>query len=178
MQRFTRQRNERGQGVPFFIDKNSMILRKTIESAIDNYLKESDLFLVDIVISSDNDIEITIDSFNGIGIDNCTGISRLVEASFDREEEDFSLTVTSAGLDQPFKVARQYEKFTGKEVEVLFKSGVKLIATLAEYKDESLRLTYSGLEKVEGKKRKIKVEHDEWHALETIKTTKPFINFK
>ena len=141
-------------------------------------MEKNDLFLVDIIISNDNDIEITIDSLNGITIDNCTDISRLVEANYNREEEDFSLTVTSAGLDQPLKVAKQYEKFTGKEVEVLFKSGIKLIATLAEYNGESIRLTYSKLEKAEGKKRKIKMEYDEWYLLDTIKITKPFINFK
>ena len=155
-----------------------MILKEKIERIIDNYMEKSDLFLVDIVISGDNDIEVTIDSLEGISIDNCTDISRLIESSLDRNEEDFSLTVTSAGLDQPLRVIKQYEKFTGKEVEVLFKSGLKLVATLTGYKDENIELSYSKLEKVEGKKRKVKTEYKEWYSLDTIKTTKPFINFK
>ena len=155
-----------------------MILKNSIEKIIDNYLKENALFLVDIVISIDNDIEVTIDSIKGVSIDECTGISRLIDSSLNRDEEDFSLTVTSAGLDQPLKVGKQYEKFIGKEVEVLFKSGVKLIATLACYEEGKVELNYSKLEKVEGKKRKVKIEYREWYRLDTIKTTKPFINFK
>ena len=155
-----------------------MILKEVIEQIIGDYLEKSGLFLVDITISSDNDIEVTIDSFKGITIDNCTDVSRLIESALDRNEEDFSLTVTSSGLDQPLKVDKQYEKFCGKDVEVLFKSGVKLIATLTDYKDKSVRLAYSKLEKAEGKKRKVKIEYKEWYLLDTIKTTKPFINFK
>ena len=155
-----------------------MILKENIEKTIYSYLEKNNLFLVEIVISGDNDIEVTIDSINGITIDNCTDVSRLIEANYNREEEDFSLTVSSAGLDQPLKVAKQYEKFTGKEVEVLFKNGIKLIATLIEYNEKSIRLIYSKLEKTEGKKRKVKTEYNEWYLLETIKTTKPFINFK
>ena len=155
-----------------------MILRETIEKIIGNYLEKNDLFLVDIVISNDNDIEVSIDSLRGVSIDNCTDVSRLIENSFDRNDEDFSLTVTSAGLDQPLKVAKQYDKFTGKEVEVIFKSGVKLIATLTGYKDQNIQLAYSKMEKVEDKKRKVKTEYKEWYPLDTIKATKPFINFK
>jgi len=155
-----------------------MALKEIIEKIVGNYVEKSGLFLVDIVVSRDNDIEVTIDSLNGVSIDNCTDISRLIESSLDRDEEDFSLTVTSAGLDQPLKVAKQYEKFTGKEVEILFKNGVKLIATLIGYKDEKIELAYSKSEKVEGKKRKVKTEYREWYPLDTIKTTKPFINFK
>ena len=155
-----------------------MILKENIEKTICSYLEKNNLFLVDIVIGSDNDIEVTIDSINSITIDNCTDVSRLIEANYDREEEDFSLTVSSAGLDQPLKVAKQYEKFTGKEVEVLFKNGIKLIAMLIEYNEKSIRLIYYKLEKTEGKKRKVKTEYHEWYLLETIKTTKPFINFK
>jgi hypothetical protein len=75
-------------------------------------------------------------------------------------------------------VVKQYEKFTGKEVEVLFKSGVKLIAILACYEEGKVELLYSKLEKIEGKKRKVKTEYREWYRLDTIKTMKPFINFK
>ena len=119
-----------------------MVERKEIEEIISGHLEESDLFLVDIVISNNNDIEVTIDSLNGVNIDNCTNISRLIEGALDREKEDFSLTITSAGLEQPFKVAKQYEKFIGREVEVLLKSGVKLVAVLSSFNEEALQLIF------------------------------------
>ena len=66
------------------------------------------LFLVDVFVGRDNDIEVTIESEQGVvELDDCVAVSRFFETCFDREKEDYSLTVTSAGLDQPFKVLKQ-----------------------------------------------------------------------
>jgi len=91
-----------------------MIIKEKIATLIEGYLADNSLFLVDITISSENDIEIAIDSYDRVDIKNCADISRIVDAGLNREEEDFSLTVTSAGLDQPYKVFDQYKKSLGK----------------------------------------------------------------
>ena len=58
-------------------------------------------------------------------MENCIALSRHIEGNLDREKEDFSLIVSSAGLSQPFKVYRQYEKNKGKQVNVFLKEGKK-----------------------------------------------------
>ena len=76
-------------------------------------------FIVDISVSKDNDIVLTIESEKGkIELDDCVSLSRYFETKFDREVQDYSLTVSSAGLDQPFKVFKQYVKALGSKVEV------------------------------------------------------------
>lgn len=82
-----------------------MIQKEKLTSLIEKYLADNSLFLVDITISSDNDIEITIESLDSeVNLDNCTDINRIILDAVDRDIEDYSLTVSSAGLDQPFRV--------------------------------------------------------------------------
>ncbi len=136
-------------------------------------------FIVDISVSKDNDIVLTIESENGkIELDDCVSLSRFFETKFDREAEDYSLTVSSAGLDQPFKVFRQYQKAVGSKVEVLLKGGKKMVATLEAADQESITLKYSAKEAVEGKKKKEIVEHTDRFTMDQVNSVKPFIEFK
>ena len=135
-------------------------------------------FIVDISVSKDNDIVLTIESENGkIELDDCVSLSRYFETRFDREVEDYSLTVSSAGLDQPFKVFKQYEKALGSKVEVSLKGGKKMVAVLEAADQESITLRYSVKEAVEGKKKKELVEHVDRYTMDQINAVRPFIEF-
>lgn len=135
-------------------------------------------FIVGIKISKDNDIELTIESEEGtVTLDDCVELSRKFEECFDREQEDYSLTVTSAGLDQPFKVLRQYIKAIGSKVEVSLKGGKKFVAVLAAADADSVTLEYTSLEAVEGSKKKAAVEHRETFGMEEVNGVRPFIEF-
>ena len=135
-------------------------------------------FIVDISVSKDNDIVLTIESENGkIELDDCVSLSRFFETKFDRETEDYSLTVSSAGLDQPFKVFKQYEKALGSKVEVSLKGGKKMVAVLEAANEESITLKYSVKEAVEGKKKKELVEHVDRYTMDQVNAVKPFIEF-
>jgi ribosome maturation factor RimP len=135
-------------------------------------------FIVDISVSKDNDIVLTIESEKGkIELDDCVSLSRYFETKFDREVEDYSLTVSSAGLDQPFKVFKQYEKALGSKVEVSLKGGKKMVAVLEAADEESITLKYSVKEAVEGKKKKELVEHVDRYTMDQVNAVKPFIEF-
>ena len=135
-------------------------------------------FIVDISVSKDNDIVLTIESEKGkIELDDCVSLSRYFETKFDREVEDYSLTVSSAGLDQPFKVFKQYEKALGSKVEVALKGGKKMVAVLEAADEESITLKYSVKEAVEGKKKKELVEHVDRYTMDQVNAVKPFIEF-
>ena len=130
------------------------------------------------MVSKDNDIEVTVESEEGIvDLDDCVAISRFFETQFDREKEDYSLTVTSAGLDQPFKVLKQYLKAVGKKVEVSLKGGRKMVAELVEADADSITLKYSVKEAVEGKKKKEMVEHVDRYTMDQVNAVRPFIEF-
>ena len=132
-----------------------MIDTERIREIIDEKLAGTDLFLVGIRQSPSNEIEITIDSDTSVGIDRCAELSRAVEEAFDRDAEDFELTVMSAGIGQPLTMLRQYRKLIGREVEAVLKDGSKLTAVLKDASAEALTLSYSEKVAVEGKKRRV-----------------------
>ena len=135
-------------------------------------------FIVDLTISKDNDIILTIESEEGkIELEDCVSLSRFFESRFDREVEDYSLTVSSAGLDQPFKVLKQFLKSVGKKVEVQFKGGKKMVAVLEAADQDSITLKYSQKEAVEGKKKKEIVEHVDRFTMDQVNSVRPFIEF-
>ena len=149
-----------------------------IKDALQSELVARGCFLVDVSVSKDNDIVVTIESENGkIELDDCVAMSRYFETRFDREVEDYSLTMTSAGLDQPFKVLRQFEKAVGTKVEVQLKGGKKMVALLEAADEESVTLKYSVKEAVEGKKKKELVEHVDRFTMDQVNSVRPFIEF-
>ena len=165
--------------LPFVICIKTMITSEALGSTIANYLNDNGLFLVDIEISKENDITIAIESREGdVTIDNCIDIDRLVADAFDRDVEDYSLTVTSAGLDQPFKVLDQYVKFIGSEVEVVVKGGGKMKGVLTSANEAGFEVTVSKMVKVEGSKKKVQQDTVTAYTYEGIKSCKPVIKFK
>lgn len=136
-------------------------------------------FIVEINLSRDNDVEIVIESEDGtVTLDDCVELSGIFEEKFDREKEDYSLTIGSAGLDQPFKVLKQYLKAVGTEVEVLLKDGRKLRGTLSGASEEGITLKYSAKEAVEGKKRKVTVEHKDCFPYDMVNAVYPWIRME
>ena len=149
-----------------------------ILDAIGSEIVARGCFLVDISVSKDNDIVLTIESENGkIELEDCVSLSRFFETKFDREVEDYSLTVSSAGLDQPFKVFKQFQRAVGSKVEVQLKGGKKMVATLTAADEESITLKYSQKEAVEGKKKKELVEHEDRFTMDQVNAVRPFIEF-
>ncbi len=149
-----------------------------IQDAMEAAIVARGCFIVDTTVSKNNEIELTIESEEGIvTLDDCVALSRIFEAHFDREVEDYELTVTSAGLDQPFRVMKQYSKAVGGKVEVAMKGGKKLVATLTAADEEGISLQYTAKEAVEGKKKKELVEHNERVAFAEINSVRPFIEF-
>ena len=150
-----------------------------IKDAINDEIVARGCFIVDVSVSKDNDITLTIEKEEGtIELDDCVSLSRFFETKFDREVEDYSLTVSSAGLDQPFKVLKQFEKAVGSKVEVSLKGGKKMVAVLEAADHESITLKYTAKEAVEGKKKKELVEHVDRFAMDQVNAVVPYIEFK
>ncbi len=155
-----------------------MIEKDNIIGIIVEYLHDKELFLVDTVIDKDNNIDVTIESEDGcVSLDDCVNLSKYMEARLDRDKDDYSLTVGSAGLTSPFKVLKQYLKFEGKEVEVTLGNGSRIKGILSSVTPESISLTYNKSEKVEGQKKKATKEVVETFDLKELKSTKPVIRF-
>lgn len=155
-----------------------MIDTKKIVEAVTRKLEGTDLFVVECTSTPGNEIELTIDSDTSVGIDACAELSRAVEAELDREEEDFSLTVMSAGIGSELRSLRQYRKLVGRSVEVLLTSGIKILARLDEVSEEGITLSYEEKQAVEGKKKKQLVTVTRTYPFAEIKSTKEWLDFK
>lgn len=151
--------------------------KKIIEIA-NRKLAESELFVVDCTCSPANEIELLIDSETSVDIDACVELSRAIEAEMDRDQEDFSLTVASAGIGSELKDLRQFRKLIGKSVEVLLKNGTKILARLDEANEQGITISYEEKQAVEGKKRKQTVLVCRNYPFDEIKYTKEYLDFK
>lgn len=155
-----------------------MIDTDKIKAVVAGFTEGTDMFLVEVKCSVANDIEVVIDSDTAVSIDSCVQLSRAIESEFDRDAEDFELTVASAGIGQPLHMLRQYRKIVGKMVEVVLKSGEKLEGILADATEGGIVLEYQERQLLEGKKRKQLVDVRREIAMTEIKTTKLQISFK
>ena len=155
-----------------------MIDTRKITALAEKRLEGTDLFVVDCTCTPGNEVELTLDSDTSVGINACAELSRAIEAELDREAEDFSLTVMSAGIGSELRSLRQYRKLVGHSVEVLLLSGVKLLARLDEVSDEGITLSYEEKQAVEGRKRKQLVTVSRSYPFAEIKYTKEWLDFK
>ncbi len=113
-----------------------MISEQLIKDLTNTHLEGTDRFAVSVAVRSDNRIRIFIDSDTHVLIEHCIELSKFIESQLDRESEDFELNVSSSGLDQPYKLSRQYIKNIGREVSVLLKDNSKIEGTLTAADDK------------------------------------------
>ena len=153
--------------------------KERIIAGIEEAVRGLECFIVDVTVSKDNDIVLTIEKETGdIDLEDCVSVNNAFQEIFDRDVEDYSLTVTSAGLDQPFKVLRQFTKAIGSAVEVSLKGGKRITGVLTDADENGICLRYSQKETVEGKKKKEIVEHEDRFGSERINSVIPYIVFK
>ena len=148
-----------------------MIPENQIRNWIEEHLQGSDRFLVELVIKSGNRIMVFIDSDSSVLIEHCISLSRFIESQLDRNIEDFELNVSSAGLDHPYKLMRQYVKNIGRDVSVTLSDGSKVTGTLTQADETG----FSILEKI--KQKKITIEKEYRFTFTEIKETKEIIKF-
>ncbi len=154
-----------------------MIEKSVINSLVEEKLKGTDYYPVDISVSPDNLISIEIDNDHGVSIDDCVALSRYVEEHLDREKDDFELEVGSSGITSPFKIVRQYLKNVGNEVEMLLRSGIKLTGVLKAADDNGATIMIDKKVKTDDSKRKMTVQEDQTYLYSEIKHTKYLIRF-
>jgi ribosome maturation factor RimP len=147
-------------------------LEKKVASLIQN---EQDVFLVDIRIKPTNNVKVFLDADNGLSIERLVQYNRRLYKDLEESgffpSGDFSLEVSSPGLDEPLKLHRQYVKNTGRNVEVIRKDGIKNEGKLISVTNDEIILEE---EKGKGKKKEV-VTHT--ISFDNIKTTTIQIKF-
>ena len=151
-------------------------LKEKVEQIIAECVEGTDIFLVRLTVSSNNDINVLLDSDSGLALADCRLISRALESSLDREKEDFSLTVSSAGVGEPL-VLRQYKKNVGRKVRVTLIDGEIIEAKMVAADDTGIEIEWKSREKKPTGKGKITVVNNNFIDYQSIKQTIVLITF-
>jgi ribosome maturation factor RimP len=148
-----------------------------IRDLVDEALAENEsLYLIDLVISSNNKIQVTVDGDNGVNLSECVRISRNVEHNLDRDEEDFSLEVTTPDISHPLKIKRQYKKNINRILKV--KTELENFeGTLTSVNEEEIELKWKAREPKPIGKGKVTVEKKVTIPYKDIKEAKVKIVF-
>lgn len=144
------------------MDKESV--RLLVEAALE---ENPSLFLIDLQLLPDSKILVEVDGDAGIALNECIRISRAVEGNLDREEEDFSLEVSSPDITKPLQVLRQYQKNIGRTLQVKTLE-TTLEGTLVAVLEESIELEWKAREPKPIGKGKRTVEKKERIAFDAI----------
>ena len=151
--------------------------KKKIQDLLEEALAENkSLFLIDLSFSADNRIQIVVDGDTGVPLNECIRINRAIENSFEEEEVDFALEVTSPDIAEPLKVKRQYLKNLNRILKVKTNDAV-LEGTLSEVSEENIVLTWKAREPKPIGKGKVTVEKTATVAFQDIKEAKVKIIF-
>lgn len=118
-----------------FLNMEPNLLIDKVKAVIDPFLaEESSYFIVQIKIKPTNNIKVFLDGDNGLPIEKCTFFNRKLYKAIEEEawfpEGDFSLEVSSPGVDEPLLLKRQYNKNVGRKVQVTMLDGTIKEGTL------------------------------------------------
>lgn len=158
-----------------------MISKQKVKELAEERIKDRDerLFIVELTISASNVIRLELDKTEGnVSIEDCMSVSRNIEHNLDREDADFELSVSSAGLDKPLRVHAQYVKNIGRDLDVKLKSKEKVTGTLISVDEAGVVLQREEKQVVEGKKKKELVVIENKIAFSDINEAKIVISFK
>lgn len=154
--------------------------KSAITEVVNEFIEGKELLLVDVVCAPGNIIEVIIDSLTGVHIDTCAELNKFIESKFDREVEDYELTVASASISDPFVLVEQYQKNIGREVEVWIKGeskDIKKEGILTAVTPENFTISYDLMVVVEGKKKRELQSFDDTISYGDVRTTRLIIKF-
>ncbi len=130
--------------MPLFIE---ITLKDKVKNILDAVFADYEqLFLIELSVSENNKIIITLDGDRGVNLQDCITISRAVEQELDKEELDFSLEVASAGVSSPLKFVRQYKKNIGRKLKVKTISNEEIEALLTDADDQAATFSWKARE--------------------------------
>lgn len=154
-----------------------MTFEDKINDLIEAALRDrTDLFLIECTISSDHHIRILLDGDQGVNLKTCIEISRSIEHNLDRETEDFSLEVASAGVGNPLQNRRQYTKNIGRKLRVERDSETTLEGVLTAATETDFTLEWKQREPKPVGKGKQTVIKKEILSYQEIKSAKVLVN--
>lgn len=162
-----------------FVPVWNMVSKEEVSRLVEEKIEGTDMFVVNISVSPNNHIKVLLDADSGLSIERCVEVSRHIEHNLDREQEDFTLNVSSPGVDEGISMPRQFMKNKGREIRIL-KTGEhkKIEGVLKEADEKGIIIERKEKQRIEGRKKK------EWVTLtfsadyNEIEEAKILVSFK
>lgn len=127
---------------------NMAEITEKIHALVAPLLDGTDVFIVNIKVKPVNNIKVFLDADSGMSIEKCTSVNRKLYAQIELEQMfpdgDFSLEVSSPGVDEPLLQQRQYTKNVGRTVAVTTNDGVEKTGVMIAATDEHITLEIKG----------------------------------
>lgn len=134
------------------------MLNERITYLAQQALSNDSQFLVEVLVSSNRGptkITVVLDGDKGVTIDDCSAVSRNISKAIEEEDlikENYTLEVTTPGLDQPLKLNRQYAKNVGRDFKIRLKDKKVVEGTLKEVSENGIAIAF---ETGAGKKKEL-----------------------
>ncbi len=154
-----------------------MITKQDVLDAVAQKIEDDGNFIVEVSVGPSNEIRLVVDSEKGIPISYCEELDALVETKLDRDKEDYSLEVSSAGICTELKVFGQFRKNIGNKVEVTMPNGAWIRGVLVDATEDGFDVETEEKKKVEGEKKKQIVKTVTHYALSDVKMVKDILDF-
>ena len=123
-------------------------MTEKIYALLEPLLEGTDIFIVGIKIKPVNNIKVFLDADEGFSIEKCASVNRRLYAYIEESamfpDGDFSLEVSSPGIDEPLVQLRQYNKNIGRKVTVTDNQDTDTTGLLMEVTDEEVTLEVKG----------------------------------
>ena len=153
--------------------------KKRVKALLDEALElNEELFLVYFDINDANHVSVIIDGDKGVNVSECMRISRNIEQNFDRDEEDFSLEVSSFDVSHSMTMPRQFIKNIGRKLKIKTTKDDKYEGTLLSFSEDN-KFVLQWKERVPKTlgKGKMTVEKQQELSIDDVKEAKVVIIF-
>jgi ribosome maturation factor RimP len=152
-----------------------MIDDGSLRKAVEELAANRGFFIVDLQ-NKKGKIQVIIDDYQGIKLDECVEINRDLRSLFGEKLDDVDLEVTSPGLTEPFKVYEQYDKNVGRKVQVQLTDGRQISGKLQQVAPD--QIVVEEKKRIKNEKNKKKTVHEEHEVpFAEIQHTKLLISF-
>ena len=125
---------------PCFLSMTETI--EKIKGLLESILEESDLFLVNLQVKPTNNIKVFLDSDSSLSVERISKVNRmlyhLIEEQSIFPDGDFSLEVSSPGIEEPLLFFRQYKKNIGRTVCVSLTDNSEKTGVMKEVTEDGI----------------------------------------